>query len=200
MEAVKSFLAHGTVVSPVAWGAPFLQGEDGQHYLVVPTGSGFGVRLENQMDAMRAYPAVLVAANGTVRNLYWTNPLTNVNEFPSNNGMLELGEKGSKYCVNTINGFSLPNRESQLFVMAPDGAGMDGFNANRLRVYVRTPLDAEMTIGKLEHLRRMSRDTIGGGEVVIVQREYSHVGYNADAKLLIDLTVLTPEEAERRGL
>jgi hypothetical protein len=173
---------------------------DGQkYYLPAQLGRGFGWTIFNLTDTVRAYPIVIVSKDGRARNIFLANDLTDPNLFLSDGGMMEVGEAGSRYNSTLIEGFKLPEKREQLFVFVEDGAGLEGFDANQFRIYVRTPEDPTMTIARYLSQKppRMSRGSVGAGEAVIENREKTGIGYNADAQLVAEIEVISVEEAER---
>jgi hypothetical protein len=173
---------------------------DGQkYYLPAQLGGGFGWTIFNLTDAVRAYPIVIVSKDGREKNIFLADGLTDPNLFLADGGMVEVGEAGSEYNSGVSEGFKLPEKREQLFVFVEDGAGLEGFDANLFRIYVRTPVDPTMTIAKYlsQKAPRMSRGSVGAGETVIENREQTGIAYNADAQLVATIEVISFEEAKR---
>lgn len=197
MQIVPSIEGHDTEVR-ARFSDLFLKFiQDGNRfYLPVHPGMSFRFSILNRASQMRAYPLILEAPDGSVRNTFLNDTATDPNAFLSDGGMMEAGESGSDFARLLIKGFALPHKRVQQFVLVNDGLGVNGFNANRFKLYVRTPVDPTMTIDKLDHLKRGGRGAVGGGEVIVVERSETHVEYNPDAALIADITVITREEGK----
>ena len=165
-----------------------------QHYMPVHDGVKFGVDLTNLAGHMVAVPAVLVAADCSVRNTYEASRLTDPRDFESDS-MLELGETGGRHMRTSIDGFLLPENQKRPFVFDDDGS----VSRNRICVFVRKPLTPNMTMSMLTHLQSQSgsRGSISAGEPVISERTQTGVGYHPEAELVIDLAVISFREAEQ---
>lgn len=200
MLPVHDITAHNTRITGLRDGQEvgFLQTSTNRYMLSVPVGQRFGFRIANLAYAVRAYPTVLVGRDNIVRNVFLANELTDPNLFPSDGGMLEADAVGTGRNTFSLNGFLLPNKQKREFKFVPEGEGAD---ANIFRIYVRTPVDPELTFDKLEHLRRAKSGSrsaggdVGGGEIVIDGRELTHVQYNPDAVLVAEIVVVSPSQS-----
>jgi hypothetical protein len=162
-------------------------GDDGTVFLPLEAGMTFGFMLGNLADHMVAYPAYTAYEGTRIRNIFdETAGVLDPNDLPSNGGMMESGEEGSRYKYSSIDGFKEAHNQMRPFT-ATDGFTDGQSGATELLIYRRT--NPDVTVAVMQGLTAKGATTrgasrglvIGAGETVGDGREKTSLDYLRDA-------------------